>query len=59
MGFLHNPFIIPLAAFVVKSLPLDAVRWLVILVVLYAAILMLRSAFGDARTALRSPAQDE
>lgn len=38
---------VPLAAFVVKSLPLLAIRWLVIVVVLYAAILMLRSAFED------------
>ena len=38
---------VPLAAFVVKSLPLFAVRWLVIIVVLYAAMLMLRSAFED------------
>lgn len=38
---------VPLAAFVVKSLPLFAIRWLVIIVVLYAAILMLRSAFED------------
>jgi uncharacterized membrane protein YfcA len=36
-----------LAAFVVKSLPLGAVRWLVIVVVLYAATAMLRSAFAD------------
>jgi len=36
---------VPLAAFVVKSLPLEGLRWLVIVVVLYAAILMLRS--GD------------
>jgi uncharacterized membrane protein YfcA len=33
-----------IAAFIVKSLPLVAVRWLVIVVVLYAAITMLRSA---------------
>ena len=32
------------AAFLVKSLPLSAVRWMVIAVVVYAAILMLRSA---------------
>ncbi|MDA0204523.1 MAG: sulfite exporter TauE/SafE family protein [Acidobacteria bacterium] len=38
---------VPLAAFVVKSLPLFAIRWLVIMVVLYAAILMLRSALED------------
>jgi uncharacterized membrane protein YfcA len=50
---------VPLAAFVVKSLPLDAIRWLVIVVVLYAAILMLRSAFGDTRTASGQPAEGE
>lgn len=33
-----------LAAFVVKSLPLQALRWGVVLVVLYAAALLLRSA---------------
>ena len=40
---------VPLAAFLVKSLPLAALRWLVIAVVLYAAALMLRSASEDAR----------
>jgi uncharacterized membrane protein YfcA len=35
-----------IAAYIVKSLPLNAVRWLVVLVVLYAAIVMLRSAFA-------------
>jgi uncharacterized membrane protein YfcA len=34
---------VPLAAFVVKSLPLAGLRWLVIIAVLYAAILTLRS----------------
>lgn len=33
-----------IAAYIVKSLPLTAVRWLVVGVVLYAAIVMLRSA---------------
>ena len=33
------------AAYVVKSLPIEYVRWLVIGVVLYAAIMMLRSAY--------------
>ncbi len=33
-----------IAAFLVKSLPLVAVRWLVVIVVVYAAIAMLRSA---------------
>ena len=36
---------VPLAAFVVKSLPLTALRWLVIVVILYAAVRMLRSAY--------------
>ena len=34
-----------LAAYVVKSLPLDALRWGVVAVVLYAAALLLRAAF--------------
>jgi hypothetical protein len=33
------------AIFVVKQLPLMALRWLVMIVVMYAAISMLRSAF--------------
>ena len=36
-----------IAAFVVKSLPLVWLRWLVVLVVLYAAIAMLRAAFTE------------
>ncbi len=36
-----------LAAFVVKSLPLTTLRWLVVVVVLYAAISMLRSAYEE------------
>jgi len=35
---------VPIAAFVVKSLPLDAVRWLVAVVIFYAAQATLRSA---------------
>ena len=35
-----------LAAFVVKSLPLTALRWLVVVVVLYAALSMLHAARG-------------
>ena len=38
-----------IAAFVVRSLPLNAMRWLVVAVVLYAAILMLRSAVQERR----------
>jgi uncharacterized membrane protein YfcA len=36
-----------LAAFIVKSLPLTALRWLVAVVVLYAAIMMLRAAMRE------------
>lgn len=42
-----------LAAFVVKRLPLSALRWLVVLVVVYAAVTMLRS-FWAGRSQLRS-----
>ncbi len=37
------------AAFIVKSLPLEAVRWLVVLVVVYASFTMLRSALAERR----------
>jgi uncharacterized membrane protein YfcA len=37
------------AAYVVKSLPLDALRWGVVVVVLYAAMILLRSAFARAK----------
>ncbi len=36
-----------IAAFIVKSLPLAYVRWLVVLVVVYAAFTMLRSALNE------------
>lgn len=39
------------AAFIVKSLPIDTLRWLITLVVLYAAVLMLHSARTAAPTA--------
>jgi len=38
-----------LAAYVVKELPLTYVRWLVVLVVLYTAGTMLRSAFSESK----------
>jgi uncharacterized membrane protein YfcA len=42
------------AAFIVKSMPLEAVRWLVIAVVVYTAVMMLRAAIaGRARAELR------
>jgi uncharacterized membrane protein YfcA len=40
-----------LAAFLVKTLPLAAVRWLVVVVVFYAALMMLQSARGERREA--------
>lgn len=42
---------VAIAAYIVKSLPLEWVRWLVIVVVLYAAIAMLRSAAARSRRA--------
>jgi uncharacterized membrane protein YfcA len=36
-----------IAAYIVKQLPLTAVRWLVVLVVVYTAVTMLRSAFVE------------
>ena len=40
-----------LAAFIVRELPLYAVRWLVIVVVVYTSLTMLSSAFGVKRDA--------
>jgi hypothetical protein len=46
-----------IAALIVKSLPVVWVRWLVVLVVLYASTMMLRSALGkDAEEVEPSPA---
>lgn len=44
-----------LAAFVVKSLPLETVRWLVVIVVIYAALLLLRSAMMQTKPASPNP----
>lgn len=38
---------VPLAAFVVKSMPLTVARWLVMAVILYSAVMMLRSAYTE------------
>lgn len=38
-------FAVLIAAFVVKSLPLETLRWVVIVVILYAAAVMLRAGF--------------
>jgi len=42
-----------IAAFIVKSLPLATVRWLVVAVVLYSATQMLRSAWVEAQPSRR------
>jgi uncharacterized membrane protein YfcA len=38
------------AFYIVKQLPLTAMRWLIIVVVTYAAISMLRSAYAPRRS---------
>lgn len=38
-----------IAAYIVRSLPLTAVRWLVVVVVVYAALMMLRSAYAERK----------
>jgi uncharacterized membrane protein YfcA len=40
---------VPLAAFIVKSMPLTLARWLVMIVILYAATRMLRSAYTEGQ----------
>ncbi len=47
-----------LAAFVVKSLPLQWLYWLVVVVVLYAAVLMLRSGIESGADAKKIQATD-
>jgi len=51
------------AVYIVKSLPLTALRWLVIVVIAYAAVAMLRSAATSAGAAravsIVHPADDE
>ena len=46
-----------LAAFVIKSLPLSAIRWLVVAVVIYTATMMLRSAIEERRAMRRAAAE--
>jgi uncharacterized membrane protein YfcA len=46
------------AAFIVKEMPIEALRWLVAVVVVYAAIVMLRAAFkgrGESPSAAPEP----
>ena len=44
-----------IAAFLVKSLPLTAVRWLVVVVVLYTAATLLRSAWRERASSVAVP----
>jgi uncharacterized membrane protein YfcA len=46
-----------LAAYIVKSLPLTYVNWLVVCVVVYTAAMMLRSAYRERRTGILVPAE--
>ena len=43
------------AAFIVKTMPLELLRWLVIVVVLYAAAIMLRAAMLGRRRGMLTP----
>nr|WP_290938017.1 sulfite exporter TauE/SafE family protein [Haliscomenobacter sp.] len=38
-----------IAAFIVKSLPLDTLRWVVIVVILYTSVVMLRAGYGQKK----------
>jgi uncharacterized membrane protein YfcA len=40
-----------IAAYLVKTLPLKAVQWLIVIVVIYTAVAMIRSALGSAKKA--------
>jgi uncharacterized membrane protein YfcA len=44
-----------IAAFIVKSLPLTLMRWLVVVVVVYTAVTLLRSALRERRVAAADP----
>jgi uncharacterized membrane protein YfcA len=52
---LGGPPAVLIAAFIVKSLPLDYVRWLVIVVVIYTASAMLRTAAAERAAAAKAP----
>jgi uncharacterized membrane protein YfcA len=47
-----------IAAYIVRSLPMTAVRWLVVVVVVYASAAMLRSALSERRAAAPAPAMN-
>ncbi len=47
-----------IAAFIIKSLPLTVMRWLVVVVVVYAAVAMLRSAYVERLDPAAAPNDD-
>ena len=47
-----------IAAYIVKSMPLEAVKWLVIAIVAYAAFTMLRSAYLERKNAATANAAE-
>ena len=38
-----------IAALIVKSLPLDTLRWIVIIVIIYTSVVMLRAAYSKQK----------
>lgn len=48
-----------IAAFIVKLLPLSAIRWLVVVVVLYAAGMLLYSAAAERNALKAAPARSD
>ena len=51
-----GPVAVLIAAFIVKSLPLDYVRWGVVIVVVYTATSMLRTAADEKAVAAKAKA---
>ena len=45
-----------IAAFIVKTMPLTYVRWMVVIVVVYAALMMLRSAMTERSMPIKAGA---
>jgi uncharacterized membrane protein YfcA len=48
-----------IAAFIVKTLPLYAVQWLVVVIVLYTAANLLRTAYRERMAAMPASAEPE
>jgi uncharacterized membrane protein YfcA len=52
-----GPLAVLIAAFIVRSLPLDYVRWGVVLIVIYTAVGMLRTAAQERAAKAPAPAR--